>query len=279
MSKLRMSLAGLLSLLALSVVAAPAAWADEYTSLGDSYTAGPLIPNPLNPLGCLKSSNNYPHLVAAARALTLSDASCSGATTDDMTTAQNVTPGPNPPQFDSLAAGTDAVSLGIGGNDIGFTSILEDCVAVWPFGSPCKDQYTAGGRDQISDRINATAPKVAAVLAGIRARSPAARVFVVNYAAIFPESGSGCWPQMPVAFGDVPYLRAKQQELNAMLATQAAAAGARVVDWYRASIGHDACKSSSVRWVEPLVPGNSAAPVHPNLNGMRGAAAVLGAAF
>jgi GDSL-like Lipase/Acylhydrolase family len=279
MSKLRMSVAGLLSLLALLVVAVPATWADEYTSLGDSYTAGPLIPNPLSPLGCLKSSNNYPHLVARARALTLSDASCSGATTDDMTAPQNVTPGPNPPQFDSLAAGTDVVSLGIGGNDIGFTSILEDCVAIWPFGSPCKDQYTAGGRDQISDRINATAPKVAAVLAGIRARSPGARVFVVNYAAIFPESGSGCWPQMPVAFGDVPYLRAKQQELNRMLATQAAAAGARVVDWYRASIGHDACRSSSVRWVEPLVPGNAAAPVHPNLNGMRGAAAVLSAAF
>src|SRR5918996_1069461 len=116
---------------------------------------------------------------------------------------------------------------------------------------------------------------VAAVLQGIRARSPSARGFVVNYPAIFPETGNGCWPQVPIAFRDVPSLRAKQQELNQMLATQAAANGATLVSWYAASIGHDSCKSSSVRWVEPLVPGNVAAPIHPNRNGMQGAANVL----
>jgi lysophospholipase L1-like esterase len=273
MSKLRMVGATVLSLVVLLAMALPAA-ADEYTSLGDSYTAGPLIPNPLSPLGCLKSSNNYPHLVARNLGLALSDASCSGATTVDMATAQNVTPGPNPPQLNSVTAGTDVVTLGIGGNDIGFTGIIQDCVAILPFGSPCKDRYTAGGRDEISQRIAATAPKVAAVLAGIRVRSPGARIFVVNYAAIFPETGSGCWPQLPIAFGDTPYLRSKEQELNTMLASQAAAVGGAVIDWYRASIGHDACKSASVRWVEPLVPTNLAAPVHPNLNGMRGVAAV-----
>ena len=47
---------------------------------------------------------------------------------------------------------------------------------------------------------------------------------------------------MPIGFGDVAYLRATEQELNAMLATQAAANGATLVDWYKASIGHDACK-------------------------------------
>ncbi len=117
------------------------------------------------------------------------------------------------------------------------------------------------------------------MLAGIRARSPAARVFVVNYAAILPDTGFGCWPQLPIAFGDAPYLRAKEKELNAMLAAQARAVGARVVDWYTASIGHDACKSASVRWVEPIVPTNPAAPVHPNANGMRGVANVFAAAF
>lgn len=83
---------------------------------------------------------------------------------------------------------------------------------------------------------------------------------------------------MPVSFSDAPYLRAKQKELNAMLAAQAAAAGATLVNWYNASIGHDACKSSSVRWVEPIVPSELAAPVHPNKAGMQGAANVLVAA-
>jgi lysophospholipase L1-like esterase len=276
----RRRLIGLLALLAAIITglaASAAARADNYVSLGDSYVAGPFIPNPIgSPYGCLKSDHNYPHLSAAGIGLSLRDPSRSGATTDDMTQPQGVDPdGPNPPQFNSLDASTKVVSLTIGGNDIGFSSIAESCITYNPFSHPCKDKYDSGGVDQISQRIQATAPKVAAVLQGIHARSPSARVFVVNYPAIFPETGSGCWPQMPISYSDTPYLRAKEQELNQMLATQAAANGASLVSWYAASIGHDACKSSSVRWVEPLVPGNSAAPIHPNAAGMQGGSNVL----
>jgi hypothetical protein len=265
-----------LAALATVALAAPAgASADEYVGLGDSYAAGPLIPAQVPPLGCLKSNNNYANLVARGAGYALTDVSCSGAETEDMTQTQNVSPGPNPPQFDALRADTDAVSITIGGNDIGFSEILERCTSTSPQGSPCKDYYTRNGGDEISERIAATAPKVAEVLRGIHSRSPQARVAVVNYAAIFPETGNGCYPQMPVARGDVPYLRAKQKELNAMLATQASANGAALVDWYRASIGHDACKPPVVRWVEPMVPVNAAAPVHPNLGGMLGVAPLV----
>ena len=84
---------------------------------------------------------------------------------------------------------------------------------------------------------------------------------------------------MPITEGDVPYVRAKQQELNAMVATQAAANGAELIDWYTASIGHDACQPPVIRWVEPVVPVNAAAPVHPNLGGMMGASDLLVAAL
>lgn len=269
-----------LALVALATLAAlaSAARAANYVALGDSYAAGPIIPNQISPLGCLKSDHNYAHLAAPSIGLTLRDPSCSGATTADMTNPQETELGTNPPQFDSLDAETTRVSLTIGGNDIGFSEIALSCVTLNPFSTPCKDKYDSGGKDQIAERIAATAPKVAAVLQGIHSRSPAAKVFVVNYAAIFPESGFGCWPQMPMGFGDVPYLRSKEKELNAMLATQAAANGATLVNWYQASIGHDACKSSSVRWVEPVVPTNPAAPVHPNERGMQGAATILAAA-
>jgi lysophospholipase L1-like esterase len=260
-----------------SAAAAAAARADNYVSLGDSYVAGPLIPNLIGPpFGCIRSSNNYPHLAAGGIGLPLRDPSCSGARTTHMTQPQDVDPdGPNPPQFNSLAADSTVVSLTIGGNDIGFSEIAQSCITYNPFSSPCRDRYIVNGVDTISQRINATAPLVDAVLDGIRARSPGARMFVVNYPAIFPETGNGCWPRMPVSFSDAPYLRAKQRELNQMLANQAAANGARLVSWYQASIGHDACKSSSTRWVEPLVPGNAAAPIHPNRAGMQGAANVL----
>src|ERR1700749_1796996 len=128
------------------VVAASSAGAATYTALGDSYAAGPLIPNQsLNPLGCLRSDHNYAHLTAAAKSLTLTDVSCSGAPTADMTAAQNVEPGPNPPQFNGLSSGTNIVSITIGGNDIGFTEILENCITLSPFSSPCKEKYDPGG--------------------------------------------------------------------------------------------------------------------------------------
>lgn len=270
------------AVLALAMLAALAAFAGaaraaNYVALGDSYAAGPIIPNQIAPLGCLKSDHNYAHLAAPSIGLTLRDPSCSGATTVNMTNPQSTELGTNPPQFNSLDAETTRVSLTIGGNDIGFSEVALSCITANPFSTPCKDKYDSGGKDQIAERIAATAPKVAAVLQGIHARSPSAKVFVVNYAAIFPETGFGCWPQMPIGFGDVPYLRAKEKELNAMLATQAAANGATVVDWYKASIGHDACKGSSTRWVEPVVPTNPAAPIHPNLAGMTGAAGILAA--
>src|SRR3954453_858984 len=223
----------LLALVAVSLlVLAPAtARAAYWVGLGDSYAAGPLIPNQaLSPLGCLRSDRNFAHLAAAGH--TLADVSCSGATTANMTASQSTSAGTNPPQFNALSADTRIVSLQIGGNDIGFTDILENCATVNPFGTPCRNRYVVNGVDQISARISAAAPKVAAVIAGIHQRSPGARVLVVNYAAILPATAFCCWPQAPFAFNDVPYLRSKEPELNPRLAQAAEANRAVLVDDY-----------------------------------------------
>jgi hypothetical protein len=84
---------------------------------------------------------------------------------------------------------------------------------------------------------------------------------------------------MPIAPADVPYLRAKEKQLNGMLASQAASHAATYVDTYTPSIGRDACQLPTVRWVEPLVPVNPAAPVHPNARGEQGMAAAVDAAI
>ena len=64
-----------------------------------------------------------------------------------------------------------------------------------------------------------------------------------------------------------------------MLKTQALANGAIFLDTYKLSIGHDACQLPTVRWVEPVVPVNPAAPLHPNLAGMQAMATRLVAAL
>jgi lysophospholipase L1-like esterase len=268
----RVAIVGVIT--ALVGVIAPAVTAaggqtSSYVALGDSYTAGPLIPvQQADPLGCLRSDHNYPHLVAAAlRVAEFRDASCAGAGTEDMKSPQDVNPGPNPPQFDRLDAGTQLVTIGIGGNDIGFSDIVRECATADRSGTPCQDHFVHGGDDEISQRIKDTAPKVADVLEGIHSRASDARVFVVNYPSILPDSGPGCWPQLPFADADVPYLRDKQHELNAMLAKQAASNAAVLVDVFTPSIGHDACQAAGVRWIEPAL-GASGAPVHPNQLGM-----------
>jgi lysophospholipase L1-like esterase len=254
-----------------------------YVALGDSYAAGPGIPNQAD-VACLRSDHDYPALVAAAlHPAAFADASCSGATTDDMVSPQTGASGiAVPPQLDAVGPQATLVTLTIGGNDIGFASIATTCALLSltaPFGAPCRAHYTAGGADQLAALVSATAPKVAAVLQAIHARAPQATVVVVGYPDLLPVSGPGCWPVVPLAAGDVPYLNAVEVALNAMLATQAGLHGARYVDTYTPSIGHDMCQLLGPKWIEGFLPTLPAAPLHPNEFGMQADAAEIVAAL
>lgn len=268
----------LAALLALAATPSLAGAAPAYVSLGDSYTSGPFIlpPAPGAPLECLQSARDYPHLTATALGLSLSDVSCSGATTENLTSTAQYPD--QPPQFNALTAGTQVVSVGIGGNDKGlFLNTLITCGAedlVFPFGTPCKNTYG----HKLAEEIAQDGPVVGAALAQIHVISPAAQVFVVGYPDILPQRGN-CWPTVPLTTGDVAYLNGVEQELNAMLSSEAAANGATYVDTYTPSIGHDACKSLSVRYVEPVLPESDAFSVHPNERGMAADASEVEAAM
>ena len=253
-----------------------------YVALGDSYTSGPLIPVQSGGL-CLRSSENYASLTAAGLGYSLVDASCAGSTTVNMTQDQtDLGIEINPPEFDSLTSGTSLVTLGIGGNDIGFLNIIETCAGeslTNPFGDPCTEHYTTGGTDQLLAEIQATGPKIAAVLRQIHQRSPHAAVYVVGYPDILPEDSDGCWPIVPIAYGDVAYLRQTETELNAMLAGEADANGATYVDTYTPTIGHDVCQAVGAKWIEGLVPTSPAAPFHPNALGEAAMAKALESAI
>ena len=239
----------------------------NYVSLGDSYTAGAgILPlaSGISPL-CLQSTLNYPHLVASADGLNLTDVSCSGATSSDMTTSQYSGVGP---QFNALSASTNVVTVGIGGNDNGlFLDALLECGVLdiadfLNIGAPCKAVYG----NTFANDVSSDASTIAGVLQGIHAHSPAAKVLMVGYPDILPQSGN-CYPTMPLTTGDTAYLNGVENDLNSMLATQAAANGATFVNTYTPSIGHDACKSSSVRWVNPIIASGGGISVHPNPTG------------
>jgi lysophospholipase L1-like esterase len=257
----------------LALPAAARADAGSYVALGDSFTAGPLVPNLVGqPVGCTRSDHNYPSLVAAATGVaSFRDVSCSGAKTDDMTAPQPVLLGTNAPQFDGLRPDASLVTVGIGGNDIMLVEATLRCLQLGvlaPSGKACRQHSAyAGGGDVLVDRIAATAPKIAATLQGIRARSPLARVLIVGYPAVAPRNGGRCYPLIPLSADDLAYLDELLRRTNAMLAEQAAANDAEYVDTYDDSIGHDVCTGPATRWFEGLVPTAPAFPVHPNARG------------
>ncbi|MFJ8085437.1 SGNH/GDSL hydrolase family protein [Streptomyces sp. NPDC096205] len=246
----------------------------DYVALGDSYTSGPLIPRQVDP-NCARSDHNYPSLVAARyEVASFTDVSCGGAKTDEMWKAQ----GTNGPQLDALQRGTELVTLQIGGNDMGFGSIIGTCAALSSTdlaGDPCRRHYTSSGVDRLALNILETAPKVARVLRAVHERSPHARVVVVGYPALLPDDGSGCYPSVPFAAKDFPYLRDTGKRLNQMLRLVAWLNRAEFVDTYGPSVGHDMCKAPADRWVEPLRPAVPAAPAHPNARGMEAMASVV----
>ncbi len=255
---------------ALALPAAAAAGPGPYVALGDSFTAGPLVPNQVGrPAGCARSDHNYPSIVRAATTPTyFDDRSCSSATTEHMTGPQSVTLGVNPPQLDGLFPGAGLVTIGIGGNDVGLVGAAVTCIqsgALAPTGTACRTHFAKpGGGDKLTDQIAATGPKIAATLQAIHTRSPQARVLLVGYPAVAPRDGKGCYPLIPLSDDDITYLESKLRETNAMLAEQAAANDAEYVDTYEDSTGHDACKPIGTRWFEGLVPMSLAFPVHPN---------------
>ena len=261
------------AVLALSFAAQAAAAPLRYVALGDSYSAasGVLPLDLLAPPQCLRSIRNYPHVIAGATGAQLTDVTCGAAETNDFFEPQY--PGVAP-QLDAVRADTELVTMTIGGNDSGvFINAILSCgtagLLTLGQGSPCRDRYGSSFEDTIR---TTTHPALVNALQAVRAKAPAARIAILGYPWIMPATG-GCFGKMPVAAGDVPYLRGIQATLNDAVQRAAAATGTTYVALDAVSEGHDACKPVGVRWVEPVLQGTNPVIVHPNGLGEREMAA------
>ena len=210
----------------------------------------------------------------------------------------------NPPQLSAIDPDNppDIVTLQIGGNDIGFGSIATDCGQDAIQRKRCSARYQKDGEDTLHAEIDATEAKIVKVLERIHELAPDAKVYVLGYPGIFRIGDepnlrgerANC-AEIPAPEEDALYLRDIQERLNAMVQRAAERANGstfvdphtnetrtvsyadttRYVDIYTPSKGHTACDAPALRWVEPIVPVNAAAPVHPNLGGMTAIADIL----
>jgi lysophospholipase L1-like esterase len=253
-------------LLALGAAAAQGAGL-RYVALGDSYSAasGVLPPDPMAPPQCLRSTQNYPHVIAAEIGAQLKDVTCGGADTGDYFESQYAGV---PPQLDALDREARLVTMTIGGNDSNvFIETVLACGSAGTLtlgqGSPCRERYGSSFEETIED---VTYPSLVRALKAVRARAPRARVAILGYPWIMPPE-KGCFDKMPVAEGDVPYVRGIQATLNDAVRRAAAVTGATYVNMSVISEGHDACQPIGVRWIEPVLQGTNPVVVHPNALG------------
>ena len=218
----------------------------DHVALGDSYSSGAGTPG-APATGCRRSPRDYGALAAAELGATYVDATCSGARTEHLSVPQPHEGGPSaPPQLDALSATTDVVTVGLGFNDHGFLRNL-----------------TRPGRDKSVSvtRVAAIGRGLEAALGLVAARAPEARVVLVGYPQLVPETGS-C-PELPWTPEEYAEGRAAFAALAEELAEVASRADVAYVDVAAASAGHDVCAGDQA-WVNGARPRPGvAAPYHP----------------
>ena len=132
---------------------------------------------------------------------------CSGATTADVLSSQ----------VPALSASTTLVSITIGGNDAGFSTVMETCVlaptSVCLSAVAAAEAYVAG---ELPARLEAT-------LQTIRADAPAAKILVLGYPDLYDLSESSSCIGLSTA--DRTALNQGAGDLDSALATAAAAQG------------------------------------------------------
>jgi lysophospholipase L1-like esterase len=251
----------LLLLLSLSAtaaaLAAPPSKGAGYVALGSSFAAGPGIETQLGTCG--RSDHNYPHLVAAALELELTDVSCSGATTANiLDTPQRGAA----PQLAAVGAGTALVTVTIGGNDIAYSASTIRC------GNAGVDDRCAAKLDQarIASLGRELPGRLAAVLDAIRGKAPNATIVVVTYPRVVPPPAERC-AAVGLTDADADYFAALGQQLEDTTVGAAKAKGALVADPYALAEGHGPCAADGDRGVNGATPASSGASFHPTANG------------
>lgn len=251
---------------------------NRYVALGSSMAAGPGIgPRAVGaPRWSGRSARNYPHLVAERLNLDpgrhFVDVTFSGATTAHVLVDQQRGA---PPQITALDGSETLVTVTIGGNDVGYVPLL--MAAALPVAA--RRLPLLGGR--ISELLDRDArdraladvfDSLCAVGSALRQRSPAARIFFVDYLTMLPPGGA---PAAPLSEADADVGRHVAETLERVTADAAAATGCEVVRAGAASRDHHAWSAEPwttmpARYGVPL-PGRPA-PLHPNAAGMRAVA-------
>lgn len=224
---------------------ARAASSVSYVSLGDSYASG--VGAGSESGSCAQSPNAFGPLWTSANSpASFTFAACSGATTSTVISSQ----------LSSLSASTTLVSIVIGGNDVGFTSIMETCVLSST--SACESAVS-----QAEQYANTTLPgNLSTLFADIKADAPNAKVVVLDYPDFYDLSVPVC---IGLSSADHQALDNGINDLDGIIQTAADNAGFYFADVRSQFSGHELCDGSG--WLHSVNIFDIQSSYHPTAAG------------
>jgi lysophospholipase L1-like esterase len=224
----------------------------NYVALGDSYSSGVGAGSYTSASGsCDQSVNAYPELWADANdPASFANETCSGATTSSVISSQ----------LSALSASTTLVSITVGGNDVGFSSVMETCVLL-----PTSSCVSAV--DNAESEVATELPgDLNNVLGDIKADAPSARVVVLDYPQLYDLSqSSSC---IGLSTTDRTDLNQGAAELDSAIQAAAARYGDVFADVQGQFAGHQICDSDS--WLHSVNIFDIDESYHPTASGQSG---------
>ncbi|MFN2560977.1 MAG: SGNH/GDSL hydrolase family protein [Jatrophihabitans sp.] len=233
-----------------AIVPASAAGAN-YVALGDSYASGVGSGSYTAESGsCLRSTLAFSQLWANGHApSSYRSVACSGAKTTDV----------NANQLSALSSSTTLVSIVIGGNDVGFSQVMQDCVLYST--DTCVSEVNAAetkARNELPAWLDTT-------YNGIRSHAPNARVIVVDYPRFYHD----LWYCVGLSSTDRNKINEGADVLDGVISAAATRHSFSFADVRPAfAAGHEICDSGS--WLHSIDWSNVTQSYHPTAAGQSG---------
>jgi len=219
----------------------------SYVAMGDSYSSGVGTGSYTLDSACKRSIYAYPYLFAQRHTMSsFTFVACSGAKTTDLIAKQ----------VPYLSPSTNLVTMTIGGNDIGFANLIEQCTL-----SDCTNTLTT-----TTANLSATLTQpLDAAFAAVRQAAPNAKVIVLGYPHVF--STVSCLGTLGISSTEEKDANALADALDKLIQSQATAPAygftyeSAIIPW----TGHAVCSSSP--WLNGLNLFNTGESYHPNKAG------------
>ncbi|MBB1511173.1 SGNH/GDSL hydrolase family protein [Tessaracoccus sp. MC1627] len=203
-----------------------------YVALGDSYAAGVGGGSYIQDgTDCYRTLKGYPGLIAQEKGYALDLQACSGADIDDVTAEQLET--------DYLAV-ADYVSITVGGNDVGFASVLTTCIGT-------NESACITAVDDAVDAANALPSRLVLLFTQIREAAPDATVVATAYPRLLSATKADCSWITTVSVRERDALNSGAATLAGVISKAADDAGIGYADVLPDFLGHGVCDSSA--WI------------------------------